>query len=165
MLFRSSTAVPSACATAFVDFGAAGGSSTYYGGQAVRIGDKIYMRGAASGQPLLCFDIATSAKCGGTGLVTSGLTGDGDWTNNRLLAVGTKVFVSTGTQLGCFDTSTAAMCSGFGTSGLVTGTTLRALFYTTDGSGNATQVCAYRNGACWNATTGASGTQIGRAHV
>lgn len=153
-----STSTPSACATPFVSFVATAGHGYEYVGDAVRIGDKIYMRGTESNQKLLCFDLASSAKCSADGLMTAAIAGSGDWTNNRLLAVGAKVFISTGTNLACFDSTTSGMCAGFGTSGVTSATTYKALFYTTNGSGTATQVCAYSSGSCWDVVSGAVGT-------
>ena len=153
-----STATPSACATPFTAYVAAGGTGYEYVGDAVRIGDKIYMRGSGNNQKLLCFDIASAAKCTADGLMTDAIAGNGSWPDNRLLDVGSKVFISTGTKLACFDSVTNSMCSGFGVSGVIAATTLKSLFYTTNASGMATQVCAYSSGACWNVDTGTAGT-------
>lgn len=156
---HANTSQASPCDIPFIAFGAAGGRNYGWLGDAVRIGDKIYMRGSQTNQPLFCFDVASGSKCGVTGAVTGALSGSNAvWQDNRLLAVGTKVFVSTGTQLACFDDSTMAMCAGFGNGGAITATTLRSLFYTTNEVGTPTQVCAYSSGACWDIGTGTTGT-------
>jgi hypothetical protein len=156
-----STDTPTPCTTPFValtgDIGASSVFSPSGPGDAVQIGTKLYARGTGSGQNMLCLDLATEEPCTSQPYDIGSPSGDSQFGDNRLLAVGSDVYFETGSVLGCFDSETHALCAGFGEGASLDASAQGPLFYTTDVDGNATQVCAYNVTACWD-LTGASGT-------
>ena len=148
-----STATPVACATPFVTL-QAGVGATEVGGNnsandAVLVGTSIFARGTGSGADMLCFDTVTEHACANQPFSLGQPDGDGFFGNNRLIAIGTNVFFTTGTNVGCFDTATKALCSGFNSGATLAATSAGPLFYSTDVAGVADQVCAYSSSACW----------------
>jgi len=154
-----STSTPVPCATPLISLtSATAGYLT--AGDAVQIGSKAYARGAASGQNLLCFDLATGAACAGQPFNIGAPSGSGAWEDTRLVALGTNVYFSTGTVLGCFDTVAGALCAGFNGGSNLAAVTQKSLFYTETTSGVPDQVCTYGNMSCWK-LDGTAGTWPG----
>jgi len=156
-----STATPVPCTTPFVTL-ATGVGATGVGGNnsandAVLVGTKIFARGTGSGADMLCFDTVTEHACANQPFSLGQPDGDGFFGNNRLMAIGTNVYFTTGTNVGCFDTVTKALCAGFNAGANLAAPSAGPLFYSTDVGGVPNQICAYSDSTCWG-LDGSAGT-------
>ena len=158
-----STSHPADCTTPFIALATGVNASDVWSGNgptdAVAVGTKVYARGSGSGGDLLCFDLTTQAACANEPFSIGEPTGNNGFPDNRLIAIGTSVYFTTGDFVGCFDTVTNALCAGFnsGASISLPGTSTGPLFYSTDAQGVPTQLCAYTASTCWG-LDGSAGT-------
>ena len=148
-----STATPVPCTAPFVTLAAGVGATDSWSangaGDAVEVGTKIYARGFGGGNDLLCFDTVTEGACVNQPFSIGAPAGTGSFGDNRLMAIDTNVYFSTGTSVGCFDTVTKALCAGFNAGANLAAPSAGPLFYSTDVAGVPNQICAYASTMCW----------------
>ena len=156
-----STSNPVPCPTPFVTLAAGVGATGVWQGNsandAVLVGTKVFARGTGSGNDMLCFDTVTEQACVNQPFSLGQPSGDNSFENNRLMAIDTNIYFTTGDNVGCFDSVTKTLCAGFNSGAIVAGSNAGPLFYSTDVSGVPNQICAYTSTTCWglDGTTGA----------